>query len=133
MSDTRQMVTFDRLKEIIDLRGFDQGHEAVVMSREGLEWLLRAYVSGFPLDEAWYRAVNSDIDQAIHSGGVKDATIHFVTQGYVEGRPYCPLDFDEAAYLAKNTDLKEACEAGTLDDLKAHFVQNGFAEGRHYK
>lgn len=133
MSDARQMVSFDRLKEILDLRGFDQGHESVVMSREGLEWLLRAYVSGFPLDEAWYRSVNSDIDQAIRSGAVQDATTHFVTQGYVEGRAYCPQDFDEDAYLARNRDLQEAHEAGTLDDLKAHFVQNGFAEGRQYK
>lgn len=133
MSDTGQMVAFNHLKEILDLRGFDQGHDTVVMSREGLEWLLRAYVSGFPLDEAWYCAVNSDVEQAIRSGAIRDATTHFVTQGYVEGRAYCPQDFDDATYLAKNRDLQEAHEAGTLDDLKAHFVQYGFAEGRQYK
>lgn len=105
MSDTRQMVAFERLKEILDLRGFGEGHESLVKSREGLEWLLRPDIRGFPLDEAWYRKINSGIDLSTRSGAVQDAKTHLLPQGYVEEHAYCPQDFHKDAYLAKNRDL----------------------------
>ncbi|WP_397544402.1 hypothetical protein [Roseovarius salis] len=126
------MVNFGTLKQILDLRGFDEGHDMVVLSREGFEWLLRQYVASFPLDEEWYRSANSDVQEAFEAGAIDDAKSHFVTQGYIEGRGYPPADFDEASYLENNDDLRDAYEAGNVSDLKAHFVRHGFYEGRRY-
>lgn len=133
MSGSNHLVSFDRLKEILDLRGFENGHESVVVNREGFEWLLRQYVASFPVDPEWYCEANNDVEQAVAADQIKDPAAHFVTQGYVEGRSYCPADFDEATYLKNNLDLQESHADGTLTDLKAHYVQYGFAEGRRYE
>ena len=127
------LFSFARLKDILELRGYDKGYEDVAVSRAGLTLLMQRYVARFPLDEVWYRAVNSDVDQAIKSGAIASATEHFVNQGYLEGRAYCPADFDETAYLDLNPDLHAAHEDGIISDLRVHYVRSGYAEGRRYK
>ncbi|MCC5963599.1 MAG: hypothetical protein JJU09_10760 [Rhodobacteraceae bacterium] len=133
MPDMDQLFSFARLKDILDLRGYDKGYEDVAVNRDGLTRLIQHYVARFPLDEEWYRAVNPDVDAAIQSGGIATATEHFISQGYLEGRAYCPADFDETAYLELNPDLRAAREDGNIPDLRVHFVRSGYAEGRRYK
>ncbi len=133
MADIDHLFSFARLKDILELRGYDKGYEDVAVSRAGLTLLMQRYVARFPLDEVWYRAVNPDVDDAIRSGAIASATEHFVSQGYLEGRAYCPADFDETAYLELNPDLRAAREDGMSPDLRVHFVRSGHAEGRRYK
>jgi predicted O-methyltransferase YrrM len=48
--------------------------------------VLRLFVECIPVDEAWYRENNPDVDEAIRSGDIASAKEHFVSAGYFEGR-----------------------------------------------
>jgi len=90
MADMDQLFSFERLKEILDLRGYDKGYEDVAVNRAGLTLLIQHYVARFPLDEVWYRAVNPDVDDAIRSGAIASATEHFVSQAIWKAAPTAP-------------------------------------------
>ena len=90
MADIDHLFSFARLKDILELRGYDKGYEDVAVSRAGLTLLMQRYVARFPLDEVWYRAVNPDVDDAIRSGAIASATEHFVSQAIWKAAPTAP-------------------------------------------
>lgn len=129
------MISFEKAREILDLRGFDEGHKRVTVDREGLMELLRNFLSFMDFDEEKYMSRNLDVKSAIKNGECKSAFEHYVKFGYFEGRNPCLKNFKFKSYLEQNTDVAD----GVKDDGNAekiareHFENYGFYEGRNCK
>jgi hypothetical protein len=107
-----------------------KGELMVTCSYENMVELLRRVIIGVEVDEAWYLERYPDIAEAIQQGSVKSARVHFVNDGYFEGRLPFPVRVDEAYYLAENAGVAEYVRKGMLESGQQHFEENGYAEGR---
>ncbi len=56
--------------------------------------------------------------------------LHFVNDGYFEGRLPFPIHVDERYYLSQNTGVADYVRKGMLESGQQHFDENGYAEGR---
>ena len=92
--------------------------------------LLSILVSALPFDEEFYAATYPDIDEARRRGEIPDLRMHFVENGYFEGRLGSAPRVDEAFYLARYRDVALAIAAGQFDSAREHYIKVGAAEGR---
>jgi hypothetical protein len=97
---------------------------------ENLIQMLRQMIIGVEVDEAWYLERYPDIAEAIREGVVKSPRVHFVNDGYFEGRLPFPIQIDERYYLAQNTGVADYVRKGMLQSGQQHFDENGYMEGR---
>jgi hypothetical protein len=95
-----------------------------------LRHLLQLAVAAGDFDEQSYLAANPDVAQAIKAGKLRNARLHYVSQGYFEGRRGGHPRVDEAWYLKRNPDVAEAVKAGTVASGSEHFVARGAEELR---
>lgn len=120
---------FDILKKYLTISTV-KGEMMVSCKYEDLVQMLRRLIIGVEVDEAWYLERYQDIAEAIEKGVVRSARLHFVNDGYFEGRLPFPIHVDERYYLAQNSGIAEFVRKGNLASGQQHFEENGYAEGR---
>lgn len=84
-------------------------------------------VSHLLFNEAFYRAVYPDVDQAVRDGIFASGYSHYLSFGVHEGRNGY---FDEQFYLARHSDVAAAVQTGLLASGEAHYLAFGRFEGR---
>ena len=120
---------FEVLKSYLTISNV-KGELMVSCRYENLIQMLRQVIIGVEVDEAWYLERYPDIAEAIQEGVVKSPRVHFVNDGYFEGRLPFPIQIDERYYLAQNTGVADYVRKGMLQSGQQHFDENGYMEGR---
>jgi hypothetical protein len=120
---------FEVLKTYITISNV-KGELMVSCSYENLIQLLRQVIVGVEVNEQWYLNRYPDIAEAIEAGTVQSARLHFVNDGYFEGRLPFPIQVDERYYLGQNTGVADYVRKGMLESGQQHFDENGYMEGR---
>jgi hypothetical protein len=106
------------------------GELMVNCTYDKLVQMLRRLLIGVEVDEKWYLERYPDIADAIHKGAVQSPRLHFVNDGYFEGRMPFPIVVDERYYLVENEGVADYVRKGALESAQQHFDENGYAEGR---
>jgi hypothetical protein len=117
------------LKQVGVANGADNS-DRVELTRDQLLSLIRGLLGAVSVDEAWYKTIYQDVEQAIQSGSVGSAKEHFVSNGYFEGRLPSKVVVDEAFYISKYPDVAEGIGDGEINSAQEHFETHGFSEGR---
>ena len=125
----RYLPPFEVLKSFLTVQT-QNGELMITASYESFVEMLRRFIAGIQVDEAWYRARYPDIAEAIDKGIVASAQKHFVDDGYFEGRQPFEIKVDERYYLTQNTGVADFVRRGILADGQQHFDENGYQEGR---
>ena len=120
---------FEVLKALLTISNV-KGELMVTCSYENLVQMLRQLIIGVEVDEKWYLDRYPDIADAIKQGLVQSARLHFVNDGYFEGRMPFPIHVDERYYLAQNSGVADYVRKGMLESGQQHFDENGYQEGR---
>jgi hypothetical protein len=120
---------FEILKSYLTLSTV-KGELMVSCKYEDLIQMLRKMIIGVEVDEAWYLERYQDIATAIQEGSVASARLHFVNDGYFEGRLPFPIEVDERYYLSQNQGVADYVRKGMLTSGQQHFDENGYEEGR---
>lgn len=105
------------------------GEETVTMAAQTFNKLVEAAAASL-FDEAGYLQRYEDIRSAVKAGRLHSGIEHFVSDGYLEGRPALRYAVDEEWYVQTYPDVAEAIKAGKVRDAAHHFEAFGFAEGR---
>lgn len=124
---------FNFLKKSLDVKGWENNRKTLIVPRQKVDQLLYAVLSNVDVDSAWYCDRYPDVARAIQSGEFKNAKIHYMTNGYFEGRVPSLKNFDPKGYLQKNKDI--AAELNGRDPVayaEEHYTTFGYAEGRYY-
>jgi hypothetical protein len=101
-----------------------------LISQESFIHGLKLLLHGIEVDDDWYVTAYPDIAEAIAAGVIKSAKIHFIQDGYFEGRLPFDLDVDEEWYLKTYADVAEGISRGDFRSAKDHFQNFGYREGR---
>jgi hypothetical protein len=120
---------FEVLKSFLTISNV-KGELMVSCSYENLLQMLRRVITGVEVDERWYLERYPDIADAIDRGVVQSARLHFINDGFFEGRMPFPIHVDERYYLSQNAGVAEYVRTGMLESGQQHFDENGYAEGR---
>jgi hypothetical protein len=128
-SPLKYLPPFEVLKSYLTISNV-QGELMVSCSYENLVQMLRQVIIGVEVEERWYLERYPDIAEAIEQGIVQSARLHFVNDGYFEGRMPFPIRVDERYYLEQNTGVADYVRKGMLESAQQHFDENGYAEGR---
>lgn len=120
---------FELVKNSVDISAV-KGELRVSVSYQDFINIIKLFISGVEVDEAWYLKENPDIAEAVKSGAVSSARRHFIDDGYLEGRLPFPIQIDEKWYLEHNPDVAEGVRRGTLASAQRHFIDSGYREGR---
>jgi hypothetical protein len=120
---------FEVLKSLLTISNV-KGELMVSCSYENLVQMLRQMIIGVEVDERRYLDRYPDIADAIEKGLVKSPRLHFVNDGYFEGRMPFPIYVDERYYLAQNSGVADYVRKGMLESGQQHFDENGYQEGR---
>jgi hypothetical protein len=128
-SPVKYLPPFELLKSLLTISNV-KGELMVSCSYETLVQMMRRLIIGVEVDERWYLERYPDIADAIEKGVVQSARLHFVNDGYFEGRMPFPIRVDERYYLSQNVGVAEYVRKGTLESGQQHFDENGYQEGR---
>jgi hypothetical protein len=120
---------FEVLKSFLTISNV-KGELMVSCTYENMVQMLRRVIAGVEVDEPWYLERYPDIADAIDKGLVQSARLHFVNDGFFEGRSPFPIRVDERYYLSHNAGVAEYVRKGILESGQQHFDENGYAEGR---
>jgi hypothetical protein len=120
---------FEILKSYLTISSV-KGELMVSCTYDSMVQILRRLIIGLEVDEAWYLQRYPDIARAIEEGIVESARLHFVNDGYFEGRLPFAIRVDERYYLANNQGVAEYVRKGMLESGQQHFEENGYIEGR---
>ena len=120
---------FEMLKSLLTISNV-KGEMMVSCSYENLMQMVRKIIIGIEVDEQWYLQRYPDIADAIKKGVVQSARLHFVNDGYFEGRIPFPIHVDERYYLSQNAGVADYVRKGMLESGQQHFDENGYQEGR---
>lgn len=94
------------------------------------KFLMQLAVANGDFNEAGYLAANPDVADAVESGEIDSARLHYIGYGYFEGRLGATPDVDERWYLRANPDVGAAVRAGKLSSAREHFTLAGAGEWR---
>ena len=83
-----------------------------------------------PVDDAWYLATYPDIREAIATGAVSNAALHYARFGYFEHRMPRNIVVDPVWYLEAHPDVREAIGKKVYNSAQEHYELAGFREGR---
>jgi hypothetical protein len=125
----RYLPPFETLRSNVTITTV-KGELMVSCSYEIFVQLIRRLIADAQVDEAWYLESYPDIADAIRQGVVASAKVHFVQDGYFEGRLPFEITVDEKYYLANNTDVTDHVRKGDVMSGQQHFNENGYREGR---
>ncbi len=128
---TLPIPSFPNVKTVLGLRGFDEGHSTLTLSRHGLVRLLQPLIDTRGFDEPLYLDLYPDVLAAVENGEIESGIQHYIEFGYFEGRFPGFRDFDPDAYLDANPDLAVLRSApDPAEAAREHYMRTGFAEGR---
>jgi hypothetical protein len=130
MSASSYIIPYSLLLKQIGAPNGSGDNERFDLTRDQLLLLIRRLLSHVSVDEAWYKTIYQDVEQAIQSGAVKSAKDHFVSNGYFEGRLPSKIVVDEAFYVSRYPDVAEGIDDGEINSAQEHFETHGFSEGR---
>ena len=99
---------FEVLKSLLTISNI-KGELMVSCPYENIVQMLRQVIIGVEVDEQWYLERYPDIAEAIANGQVQSARLHFVNDGYFEGRMPFPIHVDERYYLSQNRESPSTC------------------------
>lgn len=125
----RYIPPFEAIKQHLKFSTI-RGQTVVSMSYEEAQTMIRALLSAFEVDEAWYLLQNPDVAQGIKDGTIESAQGHFVDHGYFEGRPPFSVKIDERFYMEQNPDVAEPVRRGDYKSAQEHYDGPGYREGR---
>jgi hypothetical protein len=95
-----------------------------------LTFLLRIALANSDFSETSYLAANPDVAAASKKGTVQNPRLHYIGDGYFEGRQGGMPDLDEKWYLRSYPDVAEAVRRRTTQSAAQHFWNVGAAEFR---
>jgi hypothetical protein len=95
-----------------------------------LKLLLQIALAAADFDEDGYLKENPDVANALGSGEIESAHVHFIGFGYFEGRQGAGPEVDEHWYMQKYPDVATAVREGRIKSARHHFHMIGAAEGR---
>jgi hypothetical protein len=125
----RYLPPFEVVKSFVTITAV-KGELTVTCSYENYIQMLRRLIMGVDVDETWYLERYPDIADAIDKGIVAGPRLHFINDGYFEGRLPFPIQVDEAWYLKQNEGVADYVRRGLLESGQQHFEENGYQEGR---
>jgi hypothetical protein len=121
---------FTQLKAKAQIKGWENGHHTLTISREGLVELLRPFLKKIDFDEAWYLETYPDVAEGLVNQQISSGLDHYLNFGYFENRLPNGTDFDPVHYANSNLDVLEVFGREKPESLVQHFIENGYAEGR---
>ncbi len=95
-----------------------------------LRVILTVAISTLPFDQDFYLSTYPDVRDAFLSGQVADLKLHFIEEGYLEGRFGSRPDVDEAFYKENYPDVATAISRGDVNSCLDHYMHAGAFEGR---
>lgn len=110
-----------------------RGNRKVLVSLDFLRQLVGIAAAATCFDEDFYKNSHADLRKAVEDGSISDLKLHFISEGYFEGRSASSASYssvDEKWYLEKYPDVNEALKAGKIDSATAHYFSTGRTEGR---
>ena len=113
----------------IDQTIFEKGGRVEIPSGL-LKLLLQIALAAADFDEDGYLKENPDVANALGSGEIESAHVHFIGFGYFEGRQGAGPEVDEHWYMQKYPDVATAVREGRIRSARHHFHMIGAAEGR---
>jgi hypothetical protein len=122
------LISYTRLRELLDVRGDDQG--TLVLSPDRLVQAVKMLLRAVQVDEDWYLRQHPDVREAVAKGTFRSAKHHFTESGYFEGRKPARVLVDEEWYGRAYPDVSESVEFGELRSCQEHFDRYGENEGR---
>jgi hypothetical protein len=122
---------FDSLLRAIGItRDEFESSTEVVIPTELFKLLLQVTVVNSDFNAKSYLRANPDVAEAIRSGSIEDAQVHYVGFGFFEGREGATPEVDEAWYLRTYTDVAGGVRSGQIASAAEHFRVVGASEGR---
>ena len=107
-----------------------EGAAEVTIPMGLFRFLLQLAVANGDFNEAGYLKANPDVAEAVESGAVESARLHYIGYGYFEGRQGATPEVDERWYLRSYPDVGAAVRAGRLSSATEHFEIVGASEWR---
>ncbi len=95
-----------------------------------LRAILMAATSAMPFDEDFYSSTYPDLRDAHEAGDVVDLRVHFIEEGYLEGRFGAKPYVDEQFYKETYPDVAAAVAKGGVKSGFDHYMRAGAFEGR---
>lgn len=102
----------------------------VTIPAQLFRFLMQIAVAHADFNEAGYLEANADVAQALDTGAIESARLHYVGFGYFEGRHGATPEVDEGWYLKTYPDVGSAVRTGRIASASEHFSVVGAAEGR---
>ena len=100
-------------------------------------FLMQIAVANGDFNESGYLTANPDVADALRSGAMENARLHYIGFGYFEGRQGGTPEVDERWYLRSYPDVANAVKAGKVTSAREHFAMAGAIECRspnpHYE
>ena len=128
------MMNFLRVLETSDIKGWQDRHSTLTLSRDGFRGVIFEFLKEFPFDEQFYLESYPDVLKAITTGEFASAWQHYSECGYFEGRVGSMAGFDADKYIANYSDLAHLRENPNRVRLaQQHFLLHGYREGRNWK
>jgi hypothetical protein len=106
------------------------GAESVTIPVSFFRFLLQLVLVDCDFDAESYLEANPDIAIAVRNGAIRDARLHYVGDGYFEGRRGGTPAVDEDWYAATYLDVAAALRSGQVKSAAQHFQATGAAELR---
>jgi hypothetical protein len=107
-----------------------QGANEVTIPMGLFRFLMQLAIANGDFNEAGYLEANPDVAEAVKSGEIESARLHYIGFGYFEGRQGATPDVDERWYLRSYPDVGAAVRAGRLASGREHFSIIGAQEWR---
>lgn len=118
------------LRSIGTSRDALQGATEITIPMSLFRFLMQLAVANGDFNEAGYLQANPDVAEAVRSGAIESARLHYIGYGYFEGRPGATPDVDERWYLHSYPDVGAAVRAGRISSGREHFWIAGAGEWR---
>lgn len=128
--------SFNVIKKRLQLVGWDEGKDFVLVSRNSLKVLFKEYAKSqaSEFDEEWYLSQNRDVSDNLATSDLETGLDHFINHGYFENRMPRPIEINWKLYLDLNPDVHKNLSALEGESLKKsaiqHYIDHGYREGR---
>jgi hypothetical protein len=104
--------------------------EHVKVPTSMLRFLLQIALANGDFNEPGYLQENPDIATAVQKGKIESARLHYIGNGYFEGRLGATPEVDEQWYLRTYKDVADGVRSRKVQSGQQHFAQRGAAEMR---
>jgi hypothetical protein len=103
---------------------------SITLPKALFEFLIRLTLVGADFNEAGYLSSNPDVATAAQEGKVKNARLHYISNGYLEGRLGGSPALDENWYLKYYPDVADAVRRRVTQSGAQHYQDVGAGEFR---